>query len=50
MWEDILLSVAMSILESIGTGFVKKKKREKLLKKLKDEIETQFNEFVDSSF
>lgn len=49
MWEDILLSVAMSISEAIGAGFVEHKKKTKLLKKLENQISIQLNEFADSS-
>lgn len=49
MWEDILLSVGMSISESIGVGLVKQKKKMELLKTLEIEISRQFDEFADSS-
>lgn len=49
MWEDILLSVAMSVSEAIGAGVVEHKKKAKLLKNLENQINVQLNEFADSS-
>lgn len=49
MWEEIVLSLGMSVAESIGCKYLEKKQKEKMLKKLERIVKQQFRHFADSS-
>lgn len=49
MWEDILLSLGMSIAEAIGVKFIEQGKKQKIFKKLNKSVNDIFTGYADSS-
>ena len=49
MWEDILLSLGMSIAEAIGVKFIEQGKKQKMFKKLNKSVNDIFTGYADSS-
>lgn len=49
MWKDILLSIGLTIAETIGCKYIDKKKKQEMVGKINVIIDKNFKEFADTS-